>query len=59
MKEEMEGMTKFMPSYADKIDGTKVIPAAVETPTKSCDVMQPLPKERLKAVKTWKPKGRK
>lgn len=53
------GSTKYAPSTLDRADGVTIVPAAMETPTKSVSVVEELPKGRLHAVKKWKPKGRK
>ena len=52
------GVARFMPDVLDKADGVTLVPAAVDTPIKSVSVIPPLPKERMKAVKPWKPIGR-
>ena len=59
-KEEM-GTAKF-PANADKAQQAKIIPPAVETktmPGKPSEGMVFKKKERMKAVKPWKPMGRK
>lgn len=58
-KETNYGATGFMPDAHDQADAAKIIPPAVETPIKQSAVVYPQCKERLKAAKPWKPKGRK